>query len=146
MESKNVKDVETKFKSLLTILHTTVCDDSMTVVSHFTFSTTSSIQNARKYTKHVKEVVENFSNGMRPAVPSSRLERKNSARLPLGPELLLSKVADVNIQGGFYGNALQAASSEGYDKIVESRTRAMDIEDPWNPLRFGDFVVNPDFL
>ena len=34
-------------------------------------------------------------------------------------ELLLSKGADVNAQGGKYGNALQAASSRGHDKIVE---------------------------
>jgi ankyrin repeat protein len=34
-------------------------------------------------------------------------------------ELLLSKGADVNAQGGFYGNALQAASADGHDKMVE---------------------------
>ncbi|KFY50492.1 hypothetical protein V495_00232 [Pseudogymnoascus sp. VKM F-4514 (FW-929)] len=34
-------------------------------------------------------------------------------------ELLLSKGADVNAQGGLYGQALQAASAEGYEKIVE---------------------------
>ena len=26
--------------------------------------------------------------------------------------------ADVNVQGGLYGNALQAASREGYEKVV----------------------------
>jgi hypothetical protein len=34
-------------------------------------------------------------------------------------QLMLSKVTDVNGQGGRYGNALQAASFEGHDKIVE---------------------------
>jgi ankyrin repeat protein len=34
-------------------------------------------------------------------------------------ELLLSKSADVNAQGGEYGNALQEASFKGHDKIVE---------------------------
>ncbi|OCK73444.1 hypothetical protein K432DRAFT_280544, partial [Lepidopterella palustris CBS 459.81] len=33
--------------------------------------------------------------------------------------LLLSKGADVNAQGGRYGNALQAASVGGHNKIVE---------------------------
>ncbi|OCK96816.1 uncharacterized protein K441DRAFT_656827 [Cenococcum geophilum 1.58] len=35
-------------------------------------------------------------------------------------EQLLSKGADVNAQGGVYGNALQAASIEGHDKIAAS--------------------------
>ena len=34
-------------------------------------------------------------------------------------ELLLSKGADVNAQGGFHGTALQAASYGGYDKTIE---------------------------
>ena len=34
-------------------------------------------------------------------------------------ELLLSKGADINAQGGFYGNALQAAAYRGHEKIVE---------------------------
>ncbi|KEY72966.1 hypothetical protein S7711_10190 [Stachybotrys chartarum IBT 7711] len=34
-------------------------------------------------------------------------------------ELLLDKGANVNAEGGKYGNALYAASSEGHDKIVE---------------------------
>ncbi|KAF4547234.1 Ankyrin repeat-containing protein 42 [Elsinoe fawcettii] len=34
-------------------------------------------------------------------------------------ELLLRNGADVNAQGGFHGNALQAASAKGHDKIVE---------------------------
>ena len=34
-------------------------------------------------------------------------------------ELLLSKGADVNAQGGDYGNALQAASDGGHEKVVE---------------------------
>ena len=34
-------------------------------------------------------------------------------------ELLLSKGADVNAQGGEYGNALQAASDGGHEKVVE---------------------------
>ncbi|KIL54578.1 hypothetical protein M378DRAFT_18753, partial [Amanita muscaria Koide BX008] len=34
-------------------------------------------------------------------------------------ELLLDKGADVNAQGGFYGNALQAASNEGANNIVK---------------------------
>jgi len=32
--------------------------------------------------------------------------------------LLLEKGADVNAQGGHYGNALQAAASEGHGMIV----------------------------
>ena len=32
---------------------------------------------------------------------------------------LLSKGADVNAQGGHFGNALQAASDGGHEKIVE---------------------------
>jgi ankyrin repeat protein len=32
--------------------------------------------------------------------------------------LLVEKEADVNAQGGFYGNALQAALSEGREAIV----------------------------
>ena len=34
-------------------------------------------------------------------------------------KLLLDKGADVNAQGGHFGNALQAASFEGHDKIIE---------------------------
>src|SRR5262249_7066859 len=34
-------------------------------------------------------------------------------------ELLLSKGAEVNAQGGEYGNALQAASRTGNEKVVE---------------------------
>ncbi|KAF3904099.1 Myotrophin [Dactylellina cionopaga] len=34
-------------------------------------------------------------------------------------EQLLSKGADVNAQGGFYGNAVQVASFKDHDKIVE---------------------------
>jgi hypothetical protein len=33
--------------------------------------------------------------------------------------MLLDKGADVNAQGGFYGNALQAASGGGHEKIVQ---------------------------
>ncbi|MCJ1470198.1 hypothetical protein MMC07_008843, partial [Pseudocyphellaria aurata] len=33
--------------------------------------------------------------------------------------LLLDKGADVNAQGGYYGNALQAASWRGHQQIVE---------------------------
>lgn len=32
--------------------------------------------------------------------------------------MLLDKGAEVNAQGGQYGNALQAASSRGHEKIV----------------------------
>jgi ankyrin repeat protein len=32
--------------------------------------------------------------------------------------LLLDKGVDVNAQGGYYGNALQAASDEGHDSVV----------------------------
>ena len=34
-------------------------------------------------------------------------------------ELLLGKCADVNAQGGRFGNALQAASDGGQEKVVE---------------------------
>jgi ankyrin repeat protein len=34
-------------------------------------------------------------------------------------ELLLDKGADVNAQGGGYGNALEAASDSGHEKVVE---------------------------
>jgi ankyrin repeat protein len=33
-------------------------------------------------------------------------------------KLLVEKGADVNMQGGQYGNALQAASSRGHEAIV----------------------------
>ncbi|OCK72825.1 hypothetical protein K432DRAFT_279044, partial [Lepidopterella palustris CBS 459.81] len=32
--------------------------------------------------------------------------------------LLLGKGADVNAQGGYYGNALQAASIEGHEQVA----------------------------
>ncbi len=32
--------------------------------------------------------------------------------------LLLDKGANINAQGGHYGNALQAASDEGYEAVV----------------------------
>ncbi|KAF6796411.1 hypothetical protein CSOJ01_13193 [Colletotrichum sojae] len=35
------------------------------------------------------------------------------------PRLLIEKGADVNAQGGYYGNALQAASDEGHQEIVQ---------------------------
>jgi ankyrin repeat protein len=46
-------------------------------------------------------------------------------QLPVGGHdsvvtLLLEKGADVNAQGGHYGNALQAASHHGYSAIVHS--------------------------
>lgn len=34
-------------------------------------------------------------------------------------QLLLEKGPEINVQGGFFGNALQAASSEGHDSIVQ---------------------------
>ncbi|KAF2190708.1 hypothetical protein K469DRAFT_558944, partial [Zopfia rhizophila CBS 207.26] len=34
-------------------------------------------------------------------------------------QLLLDKGADVNAQGGSYGNALQAASVRGHEQIVQ---------------------------
>jgi ankyrin repeat protein len=34
-------------------------------------------------------------------------------------ELLLNAGADVNMQGGEYGNALQAASFEGHEQVVQ---------------------------
>ena len=33
-------------------------------------------------------------------------------------QMLLNQEADINAQGGWYGNALQAASVEGYDRVV----------------------------
>ena len=33
--------------------------------------------------------------------------------------MLLEKGADVNAQGGRFGNALQAASAGGHDKVVQ---------------------------
>ncbi|KAL9123930.1 MAG: hypothetical protein Q9175_008281, partial [Cornicularia normoerica] len=33
--------------------------------------------------------------------------------------MLLDRGADVNAQGGYYGNALQAASFDGHDKLVQ---------------------------
>jgi ankyrin repeat protein len=32
-------------------------------------------------------------------------------------KLLLDKGADVSAQGGYYGNALQAASSDGHEQV-----------------------------
>jgi ankyrin repeat protein len=37
----------------------------------------------------------------------------------LSVKYLLSQGADVNVQGGHYGNALQAASDGGHEKVVE---------------------------
>jgi ankyrin repeat protein len=34
-------------------------------------------------------------------------------------QLLLDKGADVNAQGGYYGNALRAASSEGHRDVLQ---------------------------
>lgn len=34
-------------------------------------------------------------------------------------ESLLNEGADVNAQGGYYGNVLQAASSRGHDQVVQ---------------------------
>ncbi len=34
--------------------------------------------------------------------------------------MLLNKGAEVNAQGGEYGNALQAASSGGHEKVVQT--------------------------
>ncbi len=34
-------------------------------------------------------------------------------------QLLIKKGADVNAEGGEYGNALQAASEEGHENIVQ---------------------------
>jgi ankyrin repeat protein len=34
-------------------------------------------------------------------------------------QMLLEKGADVNAQGGYYGNALQAASEGGYHKVMQ---------------------------
>lgn len=33
--------------------------------------------------------------------------------------MLLDRDADVNAQGGYYGNALQAASHQGHEKVVQ---------------------------
>jgi hypothetical protein len=34
-------------------------------------------------------------------------------------QMLMDAEADVNAQGGFFGNALQAASQEGHEKVVQ---------------------------
>jgi ankyrin repeat protein len=34
-------------------------------------------------------------------------------------EMLLDKGADVNAQGGYFGNALCAASDQGYEAVVK---------------------------
>jgi len=34
--------------------------------------------------------------------------------------MLLAKGAEVNAQGGLYGNALQVASEEGHDQVVQT--------------------------
>ena len=34
--------------------------------------------------------------------------------------MLLKKGANLNIQGSYYGNALQAASKGGYNKVVQT--------------------------
>ena len=65
--------------------------------------------------------------------PDRGLERAFSQLDDVGPSLyyaslvgleqvvgvLLATRADVNAQGGYYGNALQAASVEGYEKVVQ---------------------------
>ncbi|KAF6811461.1 Ankyrin repeat domain-containing protein 50-like protein 3 [Colletotrichum plurivorum] len=51
--------------------------------------------------------------GYTPLIWGSLEGRQNSV------QMLLDKGADVNAQGGVYGNALQAASSSGHDNIVQ---------------------------
>ena len=34
-------------------------------------------------------------------------------------QILLDTGADVNAQGGYFGNALQAASTKGYEEVVQ---------------------------
>jgi ankyrin repeat protein len=43
-------------------------------------------------------------------------------------QILIDAGADVNAQGGEYGNALQAASAEGHDKVVQMLMNAGAVE------------------
>ena len=45
-------------------------------------------------------------------------ERQKDSTAYVLPPTSTSKIADVNIQGGYYGNALQAASYEGHEEVV----------------------------
>jgi ankyrin repeat protein len=53
------------------------------------------------------------------STPASPLYYAAFGNLPKTVEMLLDKGADVNAQGGDYGNALQAASSEGHEQVVK---------------------------
>ena len=58
-------------------------------------------------------------------------------------KLLVDEGVDVNTQGGYYGNKLQAASSKGHDAIikllldksVDVKNRMLDIGGSWNVSR-----------
>jgi ankyrin repeat protein len=43
-------------------------------------------------------------------------------------QMLMDAGADVNAQVGFYGNALQAASAEGHEKVVQMLVDAGAVE------------------
>jgi ankyrin repeat protein len=51
--------------------------------------------------------------------PASALYYASFGGLVNAVKYLLSQGADVNAQGGVYGNALQAASAEGHDQVVQ---------------------------
>ncbi|KAH8727996.1 ankyrin repeat-containing domain protein [Phaeosphaeriaceae sp. PMI808] len=59
-----------------------------------------------------------------PKEPASALYYASFGGLVNAVKYLLSQGADVNAQGGYYGNALHAASDKGHEKIVELLVKA----------------------
>jgi hypothetical protein len=65
-----------------------------------------------------------FSHGLgygplRPELLPAPIYYASLCGLPRSVKDLINKGADINAQGGFYGNALQAASASGYAEIVQ---------------------------
>ena len=65
------------------------------------------------------DVNEDDENGLRPLYHATSRGDLSVVKL------LLKEDADINAQGGFYGNALQAASVGGHEKIVKQLSKGV---------------------